>query len=232
MMHLLVVGGAGYIGSHVVLEAIERGFNVTVFDDLSTGLKENLNADINLVVGSTLSNKDLLKLFQDNNFDAVIYLAASKAAGESMLDPVKYAKNNIIGGINFLNACLENSIKYFVFSSSAAVYGLPESIPIDESHKLSPTNYYGYTKLAGEKHIMQISNKYLIISKRNGDLHQKMKVGTNKDGFVQYRNFSDEPLVMVVEEETPFIVILMYKPCANESQSYPQKNHSFFLQSI
>ena len=84
-MKVVIIGGAGYIGSHVVLDAIERGYDITVFDDLSTGYKENINENVKFVHGSTLSTSDLSKLFTLNRYDAVVHLAACKAAGESML---------------------------------------------------------------------------------------------------------------------------------------------------
>ena len=157
-MNLLIIGGAGYIGSHVVLEALDRGFDVTVFDDLSTGSRENIQKNVQFVEGSTLSISDLSKIFKTNKFDAVIHLAASKAAGESMLVPIKYAQNNIIGGLNLINACCEHQIKVFIFSSSAAVYGLPQYNPIDECHPLLPTNYYGFTKSFIEDNLKWFSN--------------------------------------------------------------------------
>ena len=150
-MKVAIIGGAGYIGSHVVLDAVERGYDITVFDDLSTGHKENINENVQFIHGSTLSISDLSTLFTRNKYDAVVHLAASKAAGESMLEPVKYARNNIIGGQNVINACSDCNIKIIIFSSSAAVYGLPKYNLIDESHPLSPTNYYGQTKLQIEE---------------------------------------------------------------------------------
>ena len=92
-----------------------------------------------------------------SEIDAVIHMAASKAAGESMKNPSNYATNNILGGINLINVCSNYGIKIFIFSSSAAVYGLPEYIPIDESHSLNPSNYYGYTKLALEQNLKWFS---------------------------------------------------------------------------
>ncbi len=157
-MRVAIIGGAGYIGSHVVLDAVERGFNVTVFDDLSTGFKENLDGNVQFVRGSTLSISDLSRLFEQNRYDAVIHLAARKAAGESMLEPARYLRNNIIGGLNVINACSDNNIKIFIFSSSAAVYGLPNYNPIDESHTLLPINYYGQTKLHLEENLKWFSN--------------------------------------------------------------------------
>ena len=157
-MRVAIIGGAGYIGSHVVLDAVERGFNVTVFDDLSTGFKENLDGNVQFVRGSTLSISDLSRLFEQNRYDAVIHLAARKAAGESMLEPARYLRNNIIGGLNVINACSDYNIKIFIFSSSAAVYGLPNYNPIDESHTLLPINYYGQTKLHLEENLKWFSN--------------------------------------------------------------------------
>ena len=150
-MKVVIIGGAGYIGSHVVLEAVDRGYDVTVFDDLSTGFERNIDNKVRFINGSTKSTSDLSKLFKMDSYEAVIHLAASKAAGESMLEPVIYARNNIIGGQNVINACSDCNIKIIIFSSSAAVYGLPKYNLIDESHPLSPTNYYGQTKLQIEE---------------------------------------------------------------------------------
>ena len=156
-MKLLVVGGAGYIGSHVVLHALEKGCQVTVFDNLSTGYESNLFEKADFFLGSTLSISDLSTVMQ-KKYDGVIHLAASKAAGESMLEPHKYANNNIIGGLNLINQSMKNGIKAFLFSSSAAVYGIPEYNPVDENHKLNPINYYGFTKLLIEQNLKWFSD--------------------------------------------------------------------------
>ena len=156
-MKILIVGGAGYIGSHIVLEAIKAGHEVVVFDNLSSGFKENIDDSMPFFKGSSLSEKDLSNVMNSNNFDSVIYLASFKAAGESMINPSKYANNNIIGGINLIKACIQNNIDKFIFSSSAAVYGKPEFNPIDESHSLNPINYYGYTKLVIERNLQWFS---------------------------------------------------------------------------
>jgi len=156
-MKLLITGGAGYIGSHVALAALDRGYEVTVFDDLSTGLEENIIDDTSFIKGSTCSKSDLANLLSQVRYDGVIHLAASKAAGESMLKTRKYSENNIIGGINLINACIDYDIKLFVFSSTAAIYGKPDYCPVDEKHPLSPNNYYGYTKLAIENNLKWLS---------------------------------------------------------------------------
>tara|TARA_B100001248_G_C27362608_1_gene447292 strand:- start:315 stop:1292 length:978 start_codon:yes stop_codon:yes gene_type:complete len=159
-MNLLIIGGAGYIGSHVALEAINYGFFVTVFDDLSTGSKDNLDSNVQFIKGSTLSKSDLSKLFKVKKFDVVIHLAASKAAGESMMYPERYSTNNIIGSLNLLNNFANHKIKAFIFSSSAAVYGYPQHPSIDEAHPLLPINYYGHTKLQIEENLKWFASLY------------------------------------------------------------------------
>ncbi len=149
-MKVLVIGGAGYIGSHVVKELMAKGHSVTVFDNLSSGLKQNLFKENGFIKGDILNKKDLDKAFS-KNFDAFVHLAAFKAAGESMVKPEKYSVNNITGTLNILNSAVEHDCKYMVFSSSAAVFGEPEYLPIDENHPKKPENYYGFTKLKIEE---------------------------------------------------------------------------------
>ena len=140
-MKILVTGGAGYIGSHVVLELCDSGFEVIVLDDLSLGFRKNVDQRAELLIGSTLNKKDLDDVFFQN-IDAVVHLAAWKAAGESMLVPGKYATANISGTINILNNMVDNNIQNFIFSSTAAVYGIPEYLPVDEDHPLKPSNFF------------------------------------------------------------------------------------------
>ena len=181
-MKILIVGGCGYIGSHIVLEAIKFGHEVVVFDDLSSGLRENIDDSITFFKGSTLSENDLSNVMRSNYFDAVIHLAAYKAAGESMTNPLKYANNNIIGGINLIKACVQNNIDKFIFSSSASIYGQPEYNPVDESHNQSPVNYYGYTKLVIERNLKWFSDlkglKYCTLRYFNAagyDINERIK---------------------------------------------------------
>ncbi len=148
-MKILVTGGAGYIGSHVVLDLLEADHDVIILDDLSLGREQNIHPDAQFIFGSTLDNEALKVCFRDQ-VDTVIHLAAFKAAGESMTDPEKYSKNNISGTINLLNAMTDHGVDTFVFSSTAAVYGYPEYLPIDEDHPTEPINYYGFTKLVIE----------------------------------------------------------------------------------
>ena len=155
-MKILVTGGAGYIGSHVVYELIDQGHDVTILDDMSLGLVENIDPRSIFSQGSTHSDSDLDSVLSVD-FDGIIHLAAWKAAGESMTDPAKYAHNNLIGTINLLNACDRHGIKRFVFSSTSSVYGNPEYIPIDENHPTEPISYYGETKLQVEKNLKWFS---------------------------------------------------------------------------
>ncbi|MEE8340549.1 MAG: UDP-glucose 4-epimerase GalE [Candidatus Neomarinimicrobiota bacterium] len=152
-MKILVTGGAGYIGSHIVFELCDAGHEVTIYDDMSLGREENIDSRAKFILGSTLDKLHLEKVVGDDKFEAVIHLAAWKAAGESMNKPNKYAENNIIGSMNLLSAASTANIKNFVFSSTAAVYGFPRYLPIDEEHPVNPSNYYGYTKVLVEENL-------------------------------------------------------------------------------
>jgi len=149
-LRILIIGGAGYIGSHVVREFLDRGHSVTVFDNFSSGLRENLFPEANFIYGSIMDYPALVSACRAT-VDAVVHLAAFKAAGESMLQPEKYSVNNINGTVNILNAMSEAGVTRLIFSSSAAVYGKPEYLPIDEKHPVNPENYYGFTKLEIER---------------------------------------------------------------------------------
>lgn len=149
-MKILVIGGAGYIGGHVARLFADRGNRVDVADNLSTGSRENLFPDNGFFKGDILDYPWLLGVMK-GGYDAVVHLAAAKAAGESMLVPEKYALQNIGGTINILNAACEAGIRALVFSSSAAVYGEPRYLPIDELHPQNPENFYGFTKLEIER---------------------------------------------------------------------------------
>ena len=149
-MKVLVIGGAGYIGSHVVKEMMKAGHEVTVFDNLSSGLRCNLFPKNGFIYGNILIPSDIEAAFAQG-FDAFVHLAAFKAAGESMLLPEKYSVNNITGTLNIMNAAVKYGCKKMIFSSSAAVFGSPEYLPIDEDHPKNPENYYGFTKLEIER---------------------------------------------------------------------------------
>ncbi|MDR1894565.1 MAG: UDP-glucose 4-epimerase GalE [Spirochaetales bacterium] len=150
-MKVLVCGGAGYIGSHVVKALLRGGFEVTVFDNFSTGLEENLQGGAGLIRGDILDPGALEAAFAGGGegsgpFEGVVHLAALKAAGDSMTNPEAYSLSNIGGTVNLLRACSAGGVKYFVFSSTAAVYGAPVCLPVEENHPLNPENFYGFTK--------------------------------------------------------------------------------------
>jgi UDP-glucose 4-epimerase len=165
-MRIVVIGGAGYIGSHVARELLDAGHEVVIFDNLSHGLRENLFPEAEFFFGDVMQPADLEAALagrerfpaspgadsgSDRRADAVVHLAAAKAAGESMLKPEKYSSQNLVGTINVLNAMSTVGVPRIVFSSSAAVYGEPQYLPIDEKHPTSPMNYYGFTKLEIER---------------------------------------------------------------------------------
>lgn len=150
MKSILVIGGAGYIGSHVVLAFLKGGFDVTVLDDLSSGQQVNLFKDARFFHVDLQDRMALAKVFK-KTYDGVIHLAALKAAGESMIMPERYAYYNIACTINLLEALSNSKTRILIFSSSAAVYGMPEYQPLDENHPLNPVNFYGFTKLEIER---------------------------------------------------------------------------------
>lgn len=150
-MHILVIGGAGYIGSHVVKALLQDGMQVTVYDNLSTGDRINYFPQAKYIEADILDITALEKAMS-GEIDAVIHLAAKKAVGESMEKPEIYALNNICGAINILNAMSKYKVKKLIFSSSAAVYGIPEYVPMDEKHPINPISFYGFTKSDMEKY--------------------------------------------------------------------------------
>ena len=148
-MNLLVTGGAGYIGSVVTEYLCDAGHRVVVIDDLSTGHREALDPRVRFVEGSILDGETILTVLSDG-IEAVCHFAAFSLVGESMERPLKYYRNNIAGAVSLLSAMKETGVAHFLFSSTAAVYGDPETIPITEEAPLRPVNAYGNTKLAVE----------------------------------------------------------------------------------
>lgn len=178
-MRILVVGGAGYIGSHVVKEMMRAGHSVTVFDNLSSGLLKNLFPENDFIAGDIL-HPDALDAAFSRGFDAFIHLAAFKAAGESMVSPEKYSVNNITGTLNLLNAAVRHECRLMVFSSSAAIFGEPQYLPIDEAHPKAPENYYGFTKLEIERFLEWYDN---LKGLKFASLRYFNAAGYDPDGF-------------------------------------------------
>jgi UDP-glucose 4-epimerase len=149
---VLVAGGAGYIGSHTVKALLADGFETVVLDDLSTGRRELVVPGCHLVVGDLLDREAVRNVFRENgDIAAVLHFASLIQVGESYRDPQKYYRHNLGTSLNLLEAMLEAGIGRFVFSSSAAVYGIPRAQPIPEDHPLEPINPYGATKSMVER---------------------------------------------------------------------------------
>ncbi len=157
MPKVLVTGGAGYIGSHTVLSLIESGYDVVVYDNLSTGHQEAVLPPARLVVGDLNHTDRLDELMRRESFSAVIHFAASIVVPESVSDPLKYYRNNTVNTTWLINACVEHQVSSFIFSSTAAVYGMPETIPVPESTPPAPINPYGRSKLMSEWVLRDVS---------------------------------------------------------------------------
>lgn len=160
-MAVLVCGGAGYIGSHTVAELLARGEEVVVADNLQKGHKGAVLGG-RLMIGDLRDGEFMDRVFTENDIEAVIQFAADSLVGESVGDPLKYYNNNVVSTLCLLGKMKEYGVDKIVFSSTAATYGEPESIPILESDKTEPTNPYGETKLAVEKALKWADNAYGI----------------------------------------------------------------------
>jgi UDP-glucose 4-epimerase len=148
---ILVTGGAGYIGSVCVEDLLNRGHDVTVFDNLTEGHKNAIDRRAKFVQGDLADKPALSDLMGTDRPEAVMHFAAKALVGESMQNPYKYFYNNVSCGLNLLHAMVENGVKRFVFSSTCATYGIPETVPIDELAPQKPVNPYGESKLIFEK---------------------------------------------------------------------------------
>ncbi|PRR81786.1 UDP-glucose 4-epimerase GalE [Clostridium vincentii] len=160
-MAILVCGGAGYIGSHMVAELLENNEDVVILDNLEKGHKDALLGG-KLYIGDLRDKEILNKVFTENNIDSVIDFAAYSLVGESMTEPLKYFNNNVYGTISLLESMREHNVKYIVFSSTAATYGEPKVIPISEDNDTIPTNPYGESKLLVEKILRWCDSAYGI----------------------------------------------------------------------
>ncbi|MEX2805180.1 UDP-glucose 4-epimerase GalE [Streptococcus sp. H31] len=188
-MSILVTGGAGYIGSHTVVELIAAGFDVAVVDDFSNSSPEVLNRlkmitdrKIPFYEGSILDKECLNQIFRENAIESVIHFAAFKAVGESVEQPLKYYHNNITGTITLLETMAENRVKNIVFSSSATVYGMHNPSPLTEDMPTSATNPYGYTKVMMEQILNDVAAADPEWSLTN--LRYFNPIGAHKSGLI------------------------------------------------
>ncbi|RLL55880.1 UDP-glucose 4-epimerase GalE [Mariprofundus sp. EBB-1] len=159
-MNILVVGGAGYIGSHMVKALGEKGCNITVLDNLSSGHADAVLAAGQLIEGDLANVAMLDQLFAENNYDVVMHFASSIMVGESVTDPAKYYRNNVSNTQNLLDAMIKHGVKQFIFSSTAAIFGEPEYTPIDEKHPKAPINPYGHSKQMVEQMLEDYDRAY------------------------------------------------------------------------
>jgi UDP-glucose 4-epimerase len=158
-LSVLVTGGAGYIGSHTVKLLVNKGYDVVVYDSLEKGHRDAVG-NVPLVVGNVLDTDLLQKTIRDYGVTSVVHFAAYSLVGESMKEPRKYYYNNVDGTARLLNTMLNNQVKKIVFSSTAAVYGEPDEIPISEDSPKRPTSVYGKTKLIVEELLSYYLDKY------------------------------------------------------------------------
>ena len=189
METILVTGGSGYIGSHTVLELLNKDYNVVVIDNLSNSSYESLRRvqkitgkSVKFYEGDIRDREMLEKIFTENKVDAVIHFAAFKAVGESCRLPLKYYENNIGGTVTLLQVMNKYNVKKVIFSSSATVYGTPERLPLDENCHLSTTNPYGSTKLMMEnimQDVQKADNEWNIILLRYFN-----PVGAHESGMI------------------------------------------------
>ena len=165
---ILVTGGAGYIGSHTVLALKQAGYEVVILDNLVYGHRDLVEQvlRVELIEGDTSDRLLLDNLFQSRNFSAVMHFSAYAYVGESVTDPAKYYRNNVLGTLTLLESMLAASIKNFVFSSTCATYGVPNFIPITEDHPQNPINPYGATKLMVERILTDFDVAYNFKSVR------------------------------------------------------------------
>lgn len=191
---ILVVGGAGFIGSHMVLCLQRAGFTPIVFDNLSTGHRDAvINAE--LIVGDLSDHHQLKKLFETYDFLAVMHFASFIQVGESVVKPAQYYQNNVVGTLQLLNAMLHAKVHNFIFSSTAAVYGEPRYTPMDEQHPLSPVNPYGHSKRMVEQILEDFANAYHL---RYASLRYFNAAGADPEGRLSERHEPETHLIPLI----------------------------------
>lgn len=194
-MRILVLGGAGYIGSHTVYELVDAGYEVIVIDNLLTGFKEAVHPQAKFYEGDIRDKIFLDNILSKEKIDGVIHFAASSQVGESMKNPLKYYNNNLCGTEVLLESMVEHGIDKIVFSSTAATYGEPESIPILETARTLPTNCYGETKLSMEKMFKWISKAHNL---RYVSLRYFNACGAHPNGKIGEAHNSETHLIPLV----------------------------------
>ncbi|MEI0581490.1 NAD-dependent epimerase/dehydratase family protein [Brachyspira pilosicoli] len=159
---ILITGGAGFIGSHIADILIQNNYKVIIADNLSTGKKENINTKASFYNIDIKNYNDLEAVFQNNKIEYIIHLSAQVSVPNSIRNPINDANENIIATLNIIELSKKYNIKKIIASSSAAVYGIPKKLPIDEMHTAIPISYYGLSKLTMEKYLMLSNLNYII----------------------------------------------------------------------
>lgn len=193
-MKILVVGGAGYIGSHMVKQLSLSGTEVIVLDNLSRGYKDAVKYG-ELVEGDLGDNKVLDKIFSNHNIDAVMHFAAFIEVGESVIKPAMYYQNNVSNTQTLLDAMVRHTIEHFIFSSTAAIFGEPEYTPIDEAHNKAPINPYGRSKLMVEQILEDYDTAYGL---KSTCLRYFNAAGADPDGELGERHNPESHLVPLI----------------------------------
>lgn len=195
MKKILVMGGAGYIGSHTVKHLIEQGYECVVADNLSSGHREAVSEKAVFEKADLLDQASLEKLFTTYSFEAVLHFAAFASVGESVQDPQKYYHNNVVGTWNLLHTMLKHNVKKIVFSSTCATYGEPQYTPIDEKHPQHPINPYGRTKLMVENIFADYAQAYGL---KYMALRYFNAAGCAKDGSIGESHDPETHLISLV----------------------------------
>ena len=193
-MKVLVVGGAGYIGSHMVKLLGKQGCQVTVFDNLSFGHADAVLFG-DLIVGDLADNEALEQLFETRTFDVVMHFASSILVGESVVDPAKYYRNNFANTQNLLDVMVKHDVKRFIFSSTAAIFGEPQYTPIDEQHPKQPINPYGRSKWMVEQMLEDYDRAYGL---KSTCLRYFNACGADPDGELGERHDPETHLIPLV----------------------------------
>jgi UDP-glucose 4-epimerase len=194
---ILVVGGAGYIGSHMVKRLARAGCQVITLDNLSLGHRDAVRAG-EFVHGDLLDRDGLTRIFDRHRVELVMHFAASAMVGESVVNPRKYYTNNVVGTLNLLNAMLDAGVQKLIFSSTCATYGVPEEIPLTEGHPQRPINPYGNTKLLIERALADYGTAYRL---RSVALRYFNAAGCDREGDLDERHEPETHLIPLVLRE-------------------------------
>lgn len=193
-MKILIVGGAGYIGSHMVKMLVDSGHDVVTLDSLINGYHDAVLGGV-FVQGDIADRAMLNRLFALNKFDGVMHFASHIQVGQSVLDPAKYYRNNVANTQNLLDAMVTYDVRHFIFSSTAAIFGEPSYTPIDEAHPKSPINPYGRSKLMVEQMLADYDNAYGL---RSVCLRYFNAAGAHPDGLMGERHNPETHLIPLI----------------------------------